>query len=214
MKTIVVIKDGEEKLRIPAEIINGHVYGPDQQPITIGYKLEAAGIDKKAYCNRARNHSLTEADKECVAVLGDNGQGMMVRWAADIEAEREAERQAAYDALPAKVRAAREERQAIDRLFYQADRAYNHDTDDNNIERAMRLRSEARSRLDAWKKNYPEAAAEETKADMIAKAEKLEDLATGALTYDADGWISPEEQQNRHDKMMAEAAEIRKQAGV
>ena len=66
--------------------------------------------------------------------------------------------------------------------------------------------------MEAWRAKYPAEARKEESARLIAQAEHEEDLAAGALVYDADGWIGPEEQQRRHDEAMAKAQELRAKA--
>ena len=39
-------------------------------------------------------------------------------------------------------------------------------------------------------------------------------MARGALTYDSDGWLSPDDQQRRHDEFAAKATSLREQAAT
>mgnify|MGYP001377210684 CR=1 FL=1 len=48
----------------------------------------------------------------------------------------------------------------------------------------------------------------ENNEKLVRKAEKLRDLARGALTYDCDGSLSQAEQQKRHDTFIKQAEEI------
>ena len=72
--------------------------------------------------------------------------------------------------------------------------------------------ADAEDALAAWRTAYPEAAAAEDRDEVLAKAQRLEDLAKGALTYDADGSLSREIRQARHDEMMEQARALREQA--
>jgi len=110
------------------------------------------------------------------------------------------------------VRAAREERAAISKLYDHSYRSLNSDLDEDNVPRGYSLRAEADRRLKAWKAQYPAEARKEESARLIAQAEHEEDLAAGALVYDADGWIGPEERQKRHDERMTKAQELRAKA--
>ncbi len=70
----------------------------------------------------------------------------------------------------------------------------------------------AQAALAAWRERYPEAAREARRERLLAEARDAEEKATGALTYDADGWLSAEDRQERHDKWMAAAAQLRREA--
>ncbi len=67
----------------------------------------------------------------------------------------------------------------------------------------------------AWKVVFPADASVEAAsaaaATIQAQIDSLETLAKGALFYDADGWISPQEQQARHDDYMTQAGRLRAQ---
>jgi hypothetical protein len=66
----------------------------------------------------------------------------------------------------------------------------------------------AESALAAWRTKYPAYADAEDARNRKDRADALRRTAQGALLYDADGSIGPEEQQRRHDEMMAEADRI------
>jgi hypothetical protein len=70
----------------------------------------------------------------------------------------------------------------------------------------------ARKALAEWRAQHPREAAMETAANLRAQADDLERKAQGALTYDADGWLSAADRQRRHDEWMTEAEENRSQA--
>jgi len=102
---------------------------------------------------------------------------------------------------------ANRERNAIEALYEEAYRIERGTTDDNVMIPAQ-LRAEARERMVAWREKYSEAAKAEDRSNALTKAADLRSKAVGALTYDADGWISREEQKKRHDEFIREAEEI------
>lgn len=63
----------------------------------------------------------------------------------------------------------------------------------------------AEKAMKEWRETYPEAAKAERKSNLLAQAEELKSKAIGALVYDADGSLTAEDQQKRHDEWMAEA---------
>jgi hypothetical protein len=63
-----------------------------------------------------------------------------------------------------------------------------------------------------WCDKYPEEAKEERRQELIAKADHQRELASGALTYDADGSIGPEMQRERYNQFTAKALEFEAQA--
>jgi hypothetical protein len=108
------------------------------------------------------------------------------------------------------------ERNRIEGLYAQARRRADAE-DDNNVMDSIRLGSQADAALAKWRKDYPAEAKKEEADGLDAQADHEDDLALGALTYDADGDISPTEQQARHDEyktkakaLRAKAAELRK----
>jgi len=78
----------------------------------------------------------------------------------------------------------------------------------------FQLKNRAEAALAAWREAHPvEAAAEEAQA-LHAQAEALRNRARGALTYDADGWLGPDDQQRAHDEDMTKADELDAQASA
>lgn len=126
---------------------------------------------------------------------------------ADHDAERELERQVHLVAHP-EIR----ERQEIERMMERAEVIIQGEDEDYDRGAGYALRHQAEQRLAAWRERYPAAAAEEDAMQLEDKAAHLRDLAVGALVYDADGWLSAEEQQKRHDGLEAEAAALDRQA--
>jgi hypothetical protein len=210
MATIVVTRNGETKLRVPnVEVRNGILRAGKN--ILINSDLIPAG--KKEWVAAEIKAKRITPEIEAMGIkLGDNGNGLVARWAEDIDREQDAKRKADYDALPTEVRACREERIAIDRLFAAAYKSEHRDTDDNQYMRACHQNAEARERLAAWKAKYPKEYELERAERLRLAAEKEDDLASGALVYDADGWFGPAEQQKRHDAFKANAAAMRAEA--
>lgn len=211
MRTVIVYRNGEIKCRVTAEIRNG-ILRHGKNILINNDLIQSAGLNKDHVVRQIKAGNITPEIEALGMHIGDNGNGLVCRWADEVRAEEEAERKAKYDALPAKVRAAREERIAIDELYYRADRSLNHDTDEDNVSRGYRLQAEADRRIKAWRERYPYAAERERVNDLRAKADREDSLAVGALTYDADGWISPEEQQRRYDAGKAAATALRAEA--
>jgi len=208
MKTVVAIRNGKETLRAQAEERNGILRSGDN--ILLNADLVAAsGLGREYVMREIKAHRITPQIEALGMRLGDNGNGLVCRWEADIIAEQRAEAKKAYEALPAEVREAKEERAAISELYARSGKALNHDLDEDNVSRGYSLRAEADRRLKAWRAQYPAEARKERAASLVAQAEHEEDLAAGALVYDADGWIGPEERQERHDDMMAKARMLR-----
>ena len=209
MKVVIAYRNGEEKLRIPAEIRNGVLrHG---QNILINNDLIPAGQIERVKA-QIKSGKITPEVEAMGMRIGDNGNGLIVRWYDDVLAESRATAKAEYDALPAEVKAARKERLEIEQLYNRAYKSLNHDTDDNNISRGYSLQAQANARLEAWRTKYSKQAMLEDADKLEAQASKEDDLAIGALVYDADGWISSDEQQRRHDEHKAKAEELRAEA--
>ena len=213
MRTVVVYRNGKQLLRVPAEIRNG-ILRSIGDAILINADMIQPPHTKASVAAEIKAHRITPEIEAMGMRIGDNGNGLVVRWAEDVEREEQAKADAAYAALPKEVRAAQQERQAIDELYRRSDRALNHDTDGDNVSRGYRLQGEANRRLAAWRIQYPTAAKEERRATLLAQAEHEDHMACGALTYDADGWISPEEQRRRHDEFACKAATLRTTAAA
>jgi hypothetical protein len=103
------------------------------------------------------------------------------------------------------------ERNEIFRLYSEAERIAESGRE-NNVTEPIRLRARADKMLREWRERYPIEARKERQRELIEKAEHQEELAKGALIYDADGWISSAEQQKRHDDFIAKANELRRQS--
>jgi hypothetical protein len=137
------------------------------------------------------------------ARMGVNPSGLVL---VDANEERAAEKRAAMEYRAAHPEVV--EREAINQLYASASRSEHHDTDDDQMMRAMSQRAEARRRLAEWRTKYPEASQAEHAAELRAQADHKRHLAAGALVYDCDGSLSREMQQARHDCFMREAADL------
>ena len=210
METVIVYRDGVQKLRVPVEVRHGILRHGDQ--ILINADLIHLPATKASVVAEIKARRITPAIEAMGMRLGDNGNGLIVRLAADVDREERSKANAAYAALPEDVRAAREERLAIGELYCLSDRALNDDTDEDNVSRGYGLRAEADRRLAAWHIQYPAAATEERRASLLAQADHEDDMASGALIYDCDGSLSPADQRRRHDEYAAKATALRQQA--
>lgn len=103
------------------------------------------------------------------------------------------------------------ERGEIERLF---DRSRSEKLKDEDYSESIRLRLEAEDRLDVWRKKYPAEAGEEDAENLRARAAKKRELAARALLYDADGSLSPADQERRSAAFRAEAEELDKLAAA
>jgi len=206
-RALVVTKNGEVVLCVSVEERTNGTLRCDKQ-ILINGDLVPEG-EKDRVVRQIKEGNITPEIESYGMHMGDNGNGMVAVWADEYDAEQKKNAEIEYAALPENVRKAREERAEISRLFDRADKSLNHDTDDMNVERGYSLLGQAERRFEQWKKDYPEAAREEKKKGLLSKAEELEHRARGARLYDADGSISPEMQEERYKKLMAEAANVR-----
>jgi hypothetical protein len=71
---------------------------------------------------------------------------------------------------------------------------------------------EAQAALKQWQEQYPGAANKERRHALLTDADELDQKASGALVYDADGSLSSDEQQRRHDAFKAQATAKRAEA--
>ena len=205
-------RDGVSKLREPVSEQSDGTLRNGKSILINADLIPASGLTKAEITAQIKAHKITPEIEALGMHIGDNGNGLIVRWVKDVQAEKAAKAKADYDALPTEIRAAREERMAIEDLFARSHRALTYDTDDMNVERGYKLQAEATRRIAAWRNDYPDEAKEERRRDMYAKADREDSLAVGALTYDMDGSISSEEQQKRYDEGKARAASIRTEA--
>ena len=210
MKTTTVVcrRDGNVMLRVPrAEVRTDGTVWLQGMPILDGSAVGA--LPKSEAADLVRAKAWDKIPAAMYARMGINPSGLeLVDDAADIAAARKtaAEYRAAH---PEAV-----EREAISQLFASAYKSEHHDTDDNQMMRAMQQRSEATSRLAAWRAEYPDAARAEDASELRSRAADKRELAAGALVYDCDGSLSREMQQERHDCLMREADDLEAQAAA
>ena len=206
-KTVVVIRNGEVKLTIPNATIrsDGTVWtAKNDNPLIDGESARSKheGKEKLAALIKARKSE--EIPLACIAKYGHNESGLLVVDKDEYYAEKRAK--AEREMTPAQ-----RERIEIQKLYAKANKIANSESEDN-VSKPMAIRSKADKKLADWRKKYPVEAAKEKAADLRAKADHERDLARGALLYDADGWLSKEDQQKRHDEHIAKATELEKQA--
>jgi hypothetical protein len=200
MKTYRVSRNGEVKMSLPMEKHSDgtlwHGKAPLIDSMAVGFL--ATGKEKIAAMMAAGQYGQIPTD--CFAREGVSPSGLEI---VDYETIRN---EAIAAMTPAQI-----ERQRISSMFEQARRLANSDSDDN-VAGPMIIEGKARAALAQWKKDYPAEAKEEKRKALIAKAEHQEEIASGALHYDADGWLDASERQKRHDEIMAEAKKIREEA--
>jgi len=200
MKTLVMVRDGTVKLRVPRveERSDGTLWCNDS-PLLNATGLGALPADATKALVRAKAWSNIPAG--AWARMGENAGGLLV-----IESDEWSRRGQADRTRPGGY-----ERAQIDALLFQANRLANGPSEDN-VSGPISLRAEARRRLAQWRENYPAEAAEERADELRSLAEHEDHLAVGALTYDADGWISREDQNRRAAEHRTKADEYRRQA--
>lgn len=155
---------------------------------------------KASAADACKRKAWGEIPPDAYTRLGDNANGLTVIKQSDYLAAKEAA-----------LTPAQKERREINDLFARADRLENSDSEDN-VSGPARMRSKARRMLTDWQAKYQAEAAGEKRQAMLGKAAHLRDMASGALTYDMDGSISPEEQQKRHDDFIDRARAIEAEA--
>ena len=212
--TLHVIKDGKIKLSIPYELTGGF---PNFQGKYLVSKeaCGAGGIDPKTLVSKVP----ISATEKYYLRMGVNPDGNEIiddddyrERGSRLQVERESVRRAALTpeqrSLEDKIREGLEAWNEIDRLQYLSHKALTRDTDDMNVDRGYRLQAEASSKAKVWAEKYPEAAAVRRAEQMKSQATELQRQAVGALLYDADGWLSKEDQKKSHDSLMRQAAEL------
>lgn len=155
---------------------------------------------KAKAADACKRQAWSEIPADAFTRVGDNCNGLTVIKQSDYLAAKEAA-----------LTPAQRERREINNLFAKSERLANSDSEDN-VSGPMILRSKARKMLADWQARYPSEATAEKRQAMLDKAAHLRDMASGALTYDMDGSISPEEQQKRHDDFINQAKAIEAEA--
>jgi len=208
-KTVVAIRDGEVKLQLPDATIraNGTIWR-NGIPLLDGNTPGA--LSRADAVAAVKSKQWTDIPDAQYARLGTNAGGLIVRDAAEIEAEERAAADQArkdYDAA----NPGAEERRTINALYAHA-RQRRDASDDCNTMDYYRISAQADARLKTWREKYPVEALREQAAHLHSKADHQRSLASGALTYDCDGSLSSEMQQERHDEFAAKAVEYGRQA--
>ena len=206
MRTIVeVLVDGKISLTAPAEIKpDGTIWvhsSSGLSPLINGFLLEQAGISKSTFVSQVKRRKFTDDVLACCMRLGENPGCRVVRDKSAVDRERAAE--AERNITPA-YRA----RRAVSLAYLAADCC---DRSQDDVE-FHRLRGQAHAAFDQWKKDFPEAWLSEQADDLRSQADHERHLAAGAMVYDADGWISPAEQEKRRDEFLANAARLEQTA--
>lgn len=160
----------------------------------------ADAATKAKAVDACKRQAWSEIPADAFTRVGVNTNGLTVMKQSDYLAGKEAA-----------LAPAQRERREINNLFDEAESLANSDSEDN-VSGPMMLRSKAQKMLADWHTKYPTEAAEENRQTMLDKAAHLRDMASGALTYDMDGSISPEEQQKRHDDLINQAKAIEAEA--
>ena len=208
-KTVVVIRDGETKLRLARAMIraDGTIWYND---IPLLDAQAPGALDKATAAAAVKAQQWDKIPPAMYARMGTSASGLIVRDAADVDAEQRAaaeQERKKYEAT----HPGAAERRAINDLYARA-RARREAEDDCNTMDYYRISAEASAKLKAWREKYPAEARAEDAEDLRAKADKQRELASGALTYDCDGLLDSAAQQNRHDEFLLKAAEYEKQA--
>jgi hypothetical protein len=157
-------------------------------------------LGKEKIVALAKAKKWNEIPHDCYCKVGINTGDLTIKSYGEIRKEEEGA-----------MTPAQKERIRISHLFAKAHKRENN-TDDCNVMDSMSIRAEASSALKKWRENYPAEALEEDAKNLEAKANHEEDLAAGALVYDADGWLSSSDQQKSHDDHMTKAKALLDQA--
>lgn len=206
-QTYLVRRNGETRLRlIAAEVEAEGVVTVQGAYVLDGELCKADGcFDQMAGLAKSRKWS--QIPRRYLGKVGTSESGLEIiseREAEEVEERRRRVHLAAHPEIA--------EMQEIESLYERSEEIIQGEDERYDRGYGYNLRSQADARLRAWREKYPVAARERDAGVLDDKAEHLRSLAVGALTYDADGWISPEEQRRRHDEMMAESAEIQRRA--
>jgi len=176
-----------------------------RNPLINRSAYEKLGFTEEQIVEFCRKGQFDKIPKEAFCVEGMNQDGLEVITLAEHQSRAKKEREAALASrTPAQV-----ERDEISKLFYMALKEENNPYDSVLY---WKYRGEAGNRFEQWKKDYPNDWKREQAHDLILQAEKQEELASGALVYDADGLFDENEKQRRHDQFIEKSKELRKQA--
>ena len=198
----LAIRDGKNIGTIPDPVIKGkeNEVWVNGTPMIDSQSKEFIAIGREKILSFIKNKEFDKIPKEAIAKLGVNPSGLEVISQKDH-----------FATMEKNISPAQKERREISALYMKANRLANSD-DEDNVSGPMRLRSKANAMYDDWKKKYPEEAKKEQKEKLMMQVDELLTKASGALTYDADGSLSQEDMQRRHDEYIKQAQKIKYQA--
>ena len=203
--TITVFRGGKQLLHLSNCIIrnDGTVWLASGIPL-IDKGSVAAKVLGKAEVERLV--AAKEYDKlaGCFAKFGENESGLIIMDDDEQIKKIRAEAKAATTT-------AQFEHNEIEELFYSAELIAKGDSEDN-IWLPCSIRRRAWNMLRAWREKYPAEARKEKARYLQDQADRNRKLASGALLYDADGWLESNAQEQRHDAFIAEAITLENQA--
>jgi hypothetical protein len=210
MKTVIeILVDGKVTLTINGEIrSDGTIWGPTTAgitPIINGFLLKKAGISAEEFGKASRAGRYTPEMLACSVRMGDNPGGRFARDKSAAEREATAERESAMSPIDREKRTLRQEIANAERRAARCDRS----KDDVEFQRLTWKAEDLQSKFYA---RFPEELRSDKADDIRARAERRRDLAAGAMSYDCDGSLSHDDQCQRRDEMLLEAAKLEAQA--
>jgi len=207
MEMLVASRNGTKTLTARFDTHPDGTLWYNNMPLIDGESPEARELGKDKLVELVKTRRFIEIPAGCFAKMGLNPSGLLVQRYAEIETEQEAKSKAYLAEHPEVM-----ERAEIDKLLARGRKINDDWSEEADTGKGFSFIAEAEERLKAWRAMYPEAAREEDARELEAQADHEEDIARGALVYDADGDISREEQVNRHREGMAKAANLRVRA--
>ena len=206
---LAVIRDGEIKLMLPAaEIKADGTIWQNGCPLLDG--CAEGGPSKDDLRKLVQAKRWASIPPQCYSRLGTSPSGMLCIDAREYEREQDAARDIARREYE-RTHPGAAERRAISDLYAKAERRRDASDDCNTMD-YFSFSSQADARLKAWRAQYPAEAMEEDAQRLRSKADRERSLASGALAYDADGWLSSTDQQQRHDEHIAKAEALEREA--
>jgi len=210
--TVYLYRGTERRLRVPNATIkaDGSIWC-GAAPALDGEAMAADGADRAAVIAAIKRRDYSGiAASWYVRMSAPKAPGGIegVREAEALRRDAAAKRAAEEAMSPAD-----RERREIERLRNRAERLAESDSEDN-VSGPMRLRAEADRRMAAWRKAYPDEARAEEAGRLERLAVDEDRLAAGAATYDADGWLSEADREERAAGHRATAAEYRERAAA
>jgi hypothetical protein len=204
MSIFQVMLNGKVTLTIPGEIRDGFLWGltgDSAKPVLNGSLLAENGVSQDEAKKALASGKYSDKIRACFMTVGDNANGRTV--VNKTAADRLEHEQWKANRTPADLR-----REEIATLWAKVRRC---DRSEDDVE-YDRLRFAAQDAESKFYAEFPEELKKDQAAELRAKADKARELASGALVYDADGWISSEEQERRAAEFRAEAAQYDLQA--